>query len=262
MRIGFLIIGLALAVLLIGAWQWWSSSERDELEVVPVETGEQPPTPPTPSSQTAATPAPLPEELVAEEVVVEPEIELPPLNESDDFVRVTLQPLELPADWLEPNDLARRLAVVVDNTARGEVPRRQLSFLAPSTPFKVIEYDDGIYLDPANYRRFDGYVDMLVAVDPATAAGTIETMAPLLREALGELGNQLPVAEQIRVAIDQILAVPVRRDQIELVQPKVVYEFAEPRLEAMSPLQKQMLRMGPDNLERVQTYLQQVRPLL
>lgn len=248
-------------MLIIGGWQWWANKAENETETTELTADEQaPPTPRTPASPTAETPVPRPEQETQPELEAAPVV--PPLNESDDYVREALAPLELPEPWVAPNDLARRLAVVVDNTARGEIPRRQLSFLTPSTPFKVVEYDDEIYLDPANYQRFDAYVDMLEAVDPETTAATLETLAPLLQQALGELGNQLTIADQARVAIDQILAVPVRREEIQLVQPKVVYEFAEPRLEAMTPLQKQMLRMGPDNVERVQAYLKRLRPLL
>ena len=31
------------------------------------------------------------------------------------------------------------------------------------------------------------------------------------------------------------------------------FEFDDPRLEALSSVEKQLLRLGPDNLERVQT---------
>jgi hypothetical protein len=250
---------LVLAALVIGAWQWWSAENESEVEEVAVEVAQPAPTPPTPG---------LPEVQPVIETDMQSELpevitpELPPLDDSDVFVRETLAPLKVPDTWLASDDLARRLAVVVDNTARGEVPRRQLGFLALRTPFNVVVQDDEIYLDPANYQRFNTYVDMLEAVDPATTAAMIDTLAPLLQQALGELGNQLPVSDQARVAIDQMLAVPVRRDDIQLVQPKVVFEFAEPRLEALSPLQKQLLRMGPDNVERVQAYLKKLRPLL
>jgi len=40
------------------------------------------------------------------------------------------------------------------------------------------------------------------------------------------------------------------------VQPKVFYRYADDELEALSALQKQVLRMGPGNVKRLQTYLQ------
>ena len=56
-----------------------------------------------------------------------------------------------------------------------------------------------------------------------------------------------------------MLAVPVLRGDIELVQPKVLFEYADPALEGLTDLQKQVLRMGPDNVERLQTYLRSMR---
>ena len=40
---------------------------------------------------------------------------------------------------------------------------------------------------------------------------------------------------------------------MELVRGVKSYEFADPRLEGLSSIEKQLLRLGPENLERVQT---------
>ncbi len=63
----------------------------------------------------------------------------------------------------------------------------------------------------------------------------------------------------IREGIEQVLATPDLEGDIELVQPKVYYEFADPNLESLNPLQKQLLRMGPQNLARIKGYLMQVK---
>ena len=46
---------------------------------------------------------------------------------------------------------------------------------------------------------------------------------------------------------------------VELIQPKVFYEYADPALEGLSPLQKQALRMGPENVTRLKAYLTTLR---
>jgi len=43
------------------------------------------------------------------------------------------------------------------------------------------------------------------------------------------------------------------------VQPKVFYEYADPALEGLKPLQKQALRMGPSNVRRLKAYLTRLR---
>ena len=70
-----------------------------------------------------------------------------------------------------------------------------------------------------------------------------------------------PVAT-MRAGIDRALATPEIEGGVTLVQPQVYYEYADPRLEQLDPLQKQLLRMGPENMARIKTYLGQLKPLL
>ena len=153
----------------------------------------------------------------------------------------------------------RRLAVVMDNARKGDYPRQQLSFLAPAGKFEVIEDGDRVLVNPVNYERFDGHLDTLESVEPETLADWVDTFEPLISEALGELGNEGDVTSQVIAAIDLLLAVPELEGDVELVQPKVFYEYADPSIEGLKPLQKQALRMGPDNVRRLKAYLTRLR---
>ena len=62
----------------------------------------------------------------------------------------------------------------------------------------------------------------------------------------------------IQAAIDQVLATPVVHGEIELKQPKVLYIFADSALESLTPLQKQIMRMGPSNTLRLQTFVRRL----
>jgi hypothetical protein len=46
---------------------------------------------------------------------------------------------------------------------------------------------------------------------------------------------------------------------IDLTQPKVLYEFADPSLEQRSAGQKMLIRMGPVNESRVKAKLRDIR---
>jgi len=59
--------------------------------------------------------------------------------------------------------------------------------------------------------------------------------------------------------IDQLLATPQPAEPVRLVRPHVLYEFADPKLEALSSGQKLLIRMGPDNAARVKTVLAELR---
>jgi len=243
---------VAVIVLGIGGGLWWWQSSQTPAKPIAV---------PAPEQQEPAKP------VEDTEVPSTPDVQrpvLPPLESSDDYVREQVSQLSPEmAEWLKQDDLVRRFAVVIDNARVGDYPRKQLGFLTPSNKFPVTQQDDRIYLDRDGYHRFDGFVDIAISVDPQRAVALLRTLSPLLVEALKELGAKDPdpfVA--MRAGIDQIMATPDVEGEIELVQPKVYYLFADPKLEALKPLQKQLLRMGPQNLARIKSYLMQVKGYL
>ncbi|HEY5647445.1 MAG TPA: DUF3014 domain-containing protein [Pseudomonadales bacterium] len=264
MRSSFLIAGLAIAAaVILGLTYYYRVSTEPAGEAT--EAVALPPAgAPADQERTSTTPVPVMEETPPSPVVRAPQLVLPPLNGSDGFVRGRL-PATLPPGWIGKEDLLRRFAVVVENARRGELPRRQLGFLAPEGKFLVREKAvDGtgevrLFIDPAGYRRFDRHLDVLESVPPATLAALLSDAAPLIQQAMQELGVADAPSEQMAVAIDQLLAVPVLEGDVELIQPKVFYEYADPALEGLSSLQKQALRMGPDNVKRLKTYLTTLR---
>ncbi len=264
----WLVVTVALVVLALalgGGWYWYQSRQLPvEAEYLPLPAPEE-------------TPAPVvrPMEVLQSEAppVAEPEVEtappapvLPGLNSSDDFVREQVLALgegPLLAQWLDRDELVRRFAVVLDNARKGEIPKRQLTYLAPSGPFPVLREGDLLRLDPAGYQRYDAFVTTVTATDPAASARLLRTLAPLLSQALAELGIEDPdPLAALRQALTLALATPVVAGPIPLEQPSVLYTFADPALEALHPLQKQMLRMGPDNMQALQRHLRQVQAAL
>jgi hypothetical protein len=63
-------------------------------------------------------------------------------------------------------------------------------------------------------------------------------------------------------AIDDLLDAPEIDGRIELMRPKVLYEFADPDLETRSAGQKIMVRMGKENALRVKAKLGEIREAL
>ena len=62
--------------------------------------------------------------------------------------------------------------------------------------------------------------------------------------------------------IDHLLATPDVQGPIELVQPNVMYLYADPKLEALSAGQKTLIRMGPENAGAIKMKLRELRNLL
>lgn len=246
-----IIIAIVALVIVVGGGIWWWQTSRAPAAPTPVVIQPQAPQQPVEDGEVPSTPD-------VQRVV------LPALDASDGYVReeVSLIAPQL-AEWLKQDDLVRRFAVIVDNARTGEYPRRQLAFLTLANKFPALQSGDRMIADPDGYHRFDAFVDIVISADPQRAASLLRTLSPLLVAAFSELGvkDPDPVA-LMRAGIDQALATPAIEGDIELLQPKVYYLYADPKLEALPALQKQLLRMGPQNLERLKSYLSQLKGYL
>jgi hypothetical protein len=155
--------------------------------------------------------------------------------------------------WLSAVGLIQRFVAVVDNIAEGVSPRSNLSFLAPSGTFQTVTRQGRLYVDPRSYERFDTIADVLASLDPRGAVELYRKLRPLCEDAYRDLGHPRgQFGDAVARAMRTLLGTPVVEGEIE-VSPKVItYAFADPRLEALSPAQKHLLRMGPRNLRLVQ----------
>ncbi len=213
----------------------------------------------TPQPVAAAPPAPAP--------LATPAVALPPLDESDAFVRTIAQALsahpEL-ARWLAQSALVRTLTAVVDNVANGETPRPHLAFLAPKQRFKAARRPPRqIVPDAAGFQGYDLFADTVASVDAGVAAAGYRTLAPLFEAAyvdLGYPGGGFPKA--LERALQALTAVPVLREDVALVPHAIGFRYEDPALEALTPAQKQFLRIGPRNVRIVQGKLRELQAAL
>ena len=209
--------------------------------------------PPPPVAQ--ATPAPT------------PATPLPKLEDSDPFVRSlagTLSPNPELKRWLSQNGLVRKLTAVVENVSNGETPRPHLEFLAPRQRFKAARKPGrAIVPDPAGFQGYDVVADVVGSVDASGAAAAYRTLAPLFDAAYAELGHpEGGFSKAVDRGITALTAVPVLRDDVELVPHAVGFRYADPKLEGLTAAQKQFLRMGPRNVRIVQQKLRELQPAL
>ena len=204
-----------------------------------------PPSPPSP-------PPPALPEAVA----------LPPLGESDALVRQLVGRLSAHpqlAVWLGADQLARRFVVLVVNVMAGENPRPNLRFLEPKERLAVLRRGGATVIDPASYARFDAFAEGGEALDEAGSARVYRLLAPLFEAAFRELGHPEGGFDRaLLAAARQLLEVPVLEGDVAVrpvLRATLVYEYADPRLEGLSLPQKQLLRMGPRNVRRLQAKL-------
>jgi len=197
---------------------------------------------------------------------------LPPLDNSDQFVRENLARLSETRTWktwISTAQPIRKFSQFIDNVARGKVPHKYFRFMAPAGKFKVLgAADDEFTLDPAGYHRYDLIAKCIDSLDAATVVSTYETLEPLVQAAWSELKSDQAVGSRhafdqvLLSAINKIRSAPAINDEIRLIRPSVMYKFADPKLERMNAVSKQMIRMGPRNTRMIQKKLDEIENLL
>ena len=188
---------------------------------------------------------------------------LPPLDQSDSLTRDSLIGLlgkPAVAKFLVPHRIIRDVVVTVDNLPRKKVAA-ELRPLQPTPGDTAVDTQGGsTFLSQQNYTRYAPLMDVVRNVDPKALAAIYFRLYPLFQQAYESLGYPGKYFnDRLVQAIDSLLATPDVQAPIALVRPKVFYQFADPRLEALPAGQKLLIRMGPQNAAILKDKLQQFR---
>ena len=190
-------------------------------------------------------------------------VPLPPLEDSDAYFLLEIGNAFHPAfeALLVREAVIDRLVSTVDNLTRPKIADtiRPVDRL-PEAFGSDIDRDGNVVLGPSSYLRFDAIVAQVYYADLDAVYDMYQRFYPLFQRAYEQLGY--PDAyfnDRLVEVIDHLLATPAPADPLVLVRPNVLYEFADPDLEALSSGQKLLLRMGPDNAATMKRVLQKFR---
>jgi hypothetical protein len=225
------LITVAIAVFGGVGWYVW---QRERATTSPPATVSTPP-----AESPAAAPAP---------------VTLPPLEQMDPFIRTLLSGLSSHPQllaWLATDDLLGSAATAIDRLAQGQTPARDLAPLRPTTAFAVRTQRGTTIIDPASFARYDALAAAIASVDPAKLAAAYTTIEPRLSEAWAKQGHTNSLRDAVQRAAAVVASTPDTPQEIPLVKRVSGYGYANPDLEALSPAQKHLLRMGPANVAKV-----------
>jgi hypothetical protein len=212
-------------------------------------------------------PAPPSPTLPAPPATLGPETpSLPPLAESDGVVRELTGPVSSHpglTQWLATDHLVARFVAAVDNVADGDSPRGHVAFLAPRDGFRAVERGERVTLDPASYERYTAVAEVVASLDAAECVALYRRVQPLADAAYRELGRTDRTFDAaLRQAIARLLETPVPDGEVALRPRVTTWAFVDRRLEALSPAQKHLLRLGPRNARLVQEKLREIAAAL
>ena len=214
----------------------------------------------------AAAPAPEPavhHPIASEEATGNDTVAPPELEDSDVPMRTALlgvfgdKPIN---EFLVPKDVIRHIVVTIDNLPRKKVAV-ELRPIKP-TPGKTVTTgaEDALVLGPQNFERYAPLVQVVRATDSKQLARVYFHFYPLFQQSYENLGYPSQYFnDRLIEVIDDMLKAPDVKGPIELVQPRVFYEYKDHDLESRSAGQKLLLRMGPDNAAVIKAKLRELR---
>lgn len=252
---------VAAVVLVAGAaWYWWTQRAPD-VPPQPVPRVEAPgaqPEVPAPAVPEVAHPieqakpeAPLPTEP------------LPTLAESDKVIQDALVGMlgrDAVLSFLNVSEYVRRVVATVDNLPRKRAPVRMWPVNPTAERFLVEAKDETGFIDPANAKRYTSFVKLVESADTGRFVALYVRLYPLFQQAYADLGySSRHFNDRLVEVIDHLLAAPEVTGPIQLAKPWVMWEYADPKLEALSAGHKIMVRVGPENAARLKAKLRDVR---
>lgn len=220
-----------------------------------------------PEAPVAPAPEPVPAppaEPQHHPVSESPAAGLPALPDSDGAVREALARV-FGAATLEtlllPQNIVRNLVATINSLDDSAPVAARLRPLAHVPGLPVVDGEgDALTLSPKNSARYTRYVDAMSQTGGRRAAQVYLRLYPLFQSAYEEMGFKgRYFNDRLVQVIDHLLATPQVQAPIQLLRPKVLYEFEDSDLEARSWGQKLLIRMGPENQAVVKAWLREVR---
>jgi hypothetical protein len=222
--------------------------------------------PKTPPVAVAPPPA-AEEDMTRHPIAATPgEAAAPPLEASDQPLFDALAGVagKAPVEqFVIPQDLVRHFVVTIDNLPTEKVAERVRPMKAVPGKFAVSGPEDSPTLDESNYARYEPLVKALQATDTAQLVALYKRYYPLFQQVYEGLGHPPQYFNDRMIeVIDHLLATPDVKGPIALVQPSVLYQYADPKIEALSAGQKSLIRMGGANAAAVKEKLRALRAAL
>jgi len=186
---------------------------------------------------------------------VEELVVLPELDSSDVPIRESIAEVapEL-APWLNTGQLIRNYMIIANDFSQGLRSGKHMHFLKLDQALSAEQNDTGLVIAAKSYQRYDKLARAIDAIDAPAILAVYKKFRPLLLQVYGEFSYpaEHSLEDMFTKAAAEVLAAPVIDEPIALLRTSTHYKFADPQLEALSPVHKQMIRMGPENTRLIQ----------
>jgi len=256
-----IIIGVLLLAVLI-AWLFFWDQQDDVIEVKTIDI----PKKNTVLESEIADPLVLDAEpvvsIVESDVIAEEglsnKVTLPELEASDEFFRqeMSFVAKEL-SSWFRAKDIIKKYIVIINDLSQNQIMFKHRAFLKPPGKIVVKEDAQGLYLTKQSYKRYDGLASAMTAIDVEKGLQLYLKFKPLFETVYREFAYPADyrLEDIFLKAAASVIKSPVIEGRVALVRHSVRYKFADKKLELLNDVEKQMIRMGPENTRKIQAKL-------
>lgn len=269
------LIFAVVGIIILGAIIYWGFSQDEPYGQEPAAPVEE--TPVTDAAEPEPVElAPEPEQAVAQapaELTPEPEPKPAPLPEpaislaeADSLLTGDVQPLNggavIEQFVAQPNILERSTGIV-DTLRQGSVPYKLLPVGRPETKFPFRDDGAGVTMDPVGFERYNGLASVVNKLDTSAAVDLYGSYESAIEEAWSLMGYpDVSFNDAVMGALALLLTAPEPDLDARLIKKEANWIYADEDLESLPPLQKQMMRMGPDNAAIIKDKARELRSAL
>jgi hypothetical protein len=113
----------------------------------------------------------------------------------------------------------------------------------------VRNVDENLFvMEEVAHTRFDDVIRTFTEVDIEASIALYQLISPLFQQAYAEIGfRNVSFDETLRDAINNVLRTTNMEGPYQLVKPSVMYLYADAEIENLLEVQKQLIRIGPEN---------------
>lgn len=188
---------------------------------------------------------------------------LPALAESDNFILDALAGLignKSLTKLFHTEKIIRNIVATIDSLTTSHISMRVMPVEPAPGRFITSGKEDSLIISTKNAARYMPYVKISESINAQKLVGLYIRLYPLFQQAYEELGYPNKYFnDRLIQTIDNLLDTPIIKEPIRLVQPNVLYLYADPDLENRSIGQKILMRTGNENELIIKSKLREIK---
>jgi len=180
---------------------------------------------------------------------------LPELDSSDEPIREALISATPQLEsYLNTGQIIRKYMQIANDFSQGNRVTKHLGFLKLHQVFMVDSKGTQTVIAIQSYQRYNALAAVIDAINIPATLSVYKKFRPLLLQVFSEFSypDGYNLDDIFIKAATQILSAPIIEKPIPVIKASSYYKFADPELEALNPVHKQILRMGAENTRLIQ----------